>query len=433
MVGKTQLLNIKAGPTATPRNVKVTNLGSSSFTVSWTTDVPVVGYINYSDNPGKVDKPAGDSRDQSSKQTGTYTTHYVEVMGLNPNKVYYFVVGSGSETYDDNGRPYQIKTWSQASPPSEDTIYGKILMPTNNGAGGAIVYVDADGGNTVSTLSKDDGSWRLPLSMSRNKQGEFLKYDPQKTSLTIFVQGGNIGTATALTNTSNDAPVPDITLGKTHNFAEAMGAGGGSDSTSNQDRGEGFNGMSASAEENLSVKLNNPEFSGETLGTDRPEFSGTGPAGTVIRITINSNRTQTGQVTVDNNGVWKFTPAEKLEAGGHTITLEYNDELGIIQRIIRNFTVLAASNVGGLPAFTATPSATISPSATPTASISPSASPSATKTPTPSKASTNSGEATGSGLPEVGILTPTYTLLIVGVGLYIFGWILKKKQDQLHN
>jgi len=78
--------------------------------------------------------------------------------------------------------------------------------------------------------------------------------------------------------------------------------------------------------------------------------------------------------------------------------------------------VLAAEDVGGIPSFTATGSAT--PTTTPTTS------PSAT--PTVIEASGSSMPSTESGVPEAGVLTSTYWLLIVGLGLFLTGQNLKK-------
>jgi hypothetical protein len=75
LVNNRQGLLTKAGPTESPKNVKVSNLGSSTFTVSWTTDTPVTGYLKYSEDPAKITTPAGDIRDQISGSSQGYTNH----------------------------------------------------------------------------------------------------------------------------------------------------------------------------------------------------------------------------------------------------------------------------------------------------------------------------------------------------------------------
>lgn len=446
LVGKTQLLSVNAGPTAVPRNVRMVNAGANSITITWTTDSPVVGFVKYSDNPGKLTLTGGDTRDQRSGSSGSFTTHYVEVVGLSANKNYYFEVGSGGAVYDDGGKPYQSKTTALGISPNEDMISGKVLSPSGLGAGGVIVYVEMDGSETLAALTKDDGAWRLPLSAARDKQGGVLSYDAENMQLTIFAQGGNVGTATALTNTNNDSPVPDITLGKTHNFI----VGFEMDSSENDQpvddtkgfstlvNNEGSETLENSPEATLSVKLINPEFNGESIATTNPEIKGDAPAGTVLIITVNSQEQQVGSVTAGESGKWSYTPPAGLEPGNHTITIEYQDQNGILQKLTRHFVVIAADNANGLPAFTATPSATpeVSPTTSPTPTVTVSPSPNIAVSPS-TEPTTNSGEtsepATSSGLPNVGVLTPTYTLLISGLGLFLGGLLWKRKIDSLIN
>ena len=133
LVGQKQGFGIKAGPTATPKDVKISNRGSTGFTVSWDSDVPVTGFLKYSDNPTNLTLPAGDQRDQIAGSTNQYTTHYVDVTGLSADKTYYFEIGSGSQTYNDSGKPYQIRTAPSAAAPAEDVVSGKIV--TAGGAG----------------------------------------------------------------------------------------------------------------------------------------------------------------------------------------------------------------------------------------------------------------------------------------------------------
>lgn len=414
LVGQRQGFGLRAGPTAVPRNVTISNRSSNGFTVSWTTDVPVTGFVVYSDNPTRLNLPAGDERDQISGTTQQYTTHYVNVTGLTPDKTYYFEIGSGSENYNDGGKPYQVRTAPQAAAPPEDVISGKVVTSTNAPAGGAIVYAEITGAEALSTLTRNDGGWRIALSNARNTTGDFVAYDKATATLTILVQAGTSGTATALTTVANANPVPEITLGKTHNFATGevapvitdIGGGGGGN----------FSSLAVEPtppEATFSVKLLNPAVEGEALATQTPEFLGTGPAGTVINLTLDVTG-QKGVATVSATQNWTWSPPQRLSLGNHTIALSYQ-EGGNNFSFSRGFVILSAreATVGGLPAFSATPSATPTATATATPSITPTATPTATPT----------------GLPEAGILTPTYSLLILGIGLFVSGVVWKRKLE----
>jgi len=413
LVGKGQFFSIKAGPTAVPKSVKVANLGSSNLTITWITDTPVIGLVKYSDNPARLNLPAGDNRDQQSGTSGSFTTHFVDLVGLTPGKTYYFEIVSGSQTYDDNGKPYQVATASQAGSPTEDVILGKVIYPSGQAAGGVIVFVEINGAEPLAALTKDDGGWRLTLSAARDKKGQYVSYDPQTAPVSIFAQGGNIGTATAVTDTGNDSPVADIILGKTQNLLEGQPTETIIDETTPGASESGFNNLSAvmatelepPSEATLSVKIENVSYNGEKIATSSPEFRGKAPEGTVIKITVHSAVAQMGTVTVDENGEWAFTPPEDLEPGEHTMTVEYTDENGVLQTLSRTFTILAAADAEGLPAFTATPSATTTPIAT--------------RSSMPATASTE--------IAAPGTLTPTLVLSILGLGLFFLGIIWKNK------
>lgn len=422
LVGQQQLLGTKAGPTSVPKNVKIVNRGSNSLTVTWISDVPVTGFVKYSDNPAKLSLPAGDIRDQVAGNTTQYTTHYVEVTGLTPDKTYYFEIGSGSVMYNDSGKPYQVRTAPTAPLPTEDVMSGKILNASSVGVGGALVYIEMTGAETLGAITKNDGTFRVALSNVRDKTGKYITYDKSKENITIFAQAGGAGTATALTNTATDNPVPDITLGKTHNFVggdfipeiiSSISSGNNSASTS------GFSNITESTTSNLaaaitttppeatySVKMTYPLSNDEKIATTSPMFLGTGPIGTLLNIAVDKAGANlfSGIATISASGNWQLLSSKVLTLGKHNISLSWKE--GTTNYAFkRSFEVV--SNIGGLPSFTATSSATPTPTAT-----------SSGRTTMP---------ATVSGIPEPGMLTPTLGLLIVGVGLFISGIYWRKK------
>lgn len=440
-VGQQQGWFTKAGPTATPRSVKITNVKEDSFTVSWVSDTSVSGFIKYGDSASNMKLTIGDSRDQTTGTASLYTTHFINVKGLKPTTTYYFELGSGSQTYNNEGQPYKVTTAANlANPPAADTINGKVLLASGQPAPGVIVYVDMDGGAPLSTLTRSSGVWTLPLSQIRTVDlAKYLTYDKTNGKISITVTGADLGSATATVTTNNDSPVPDITLGQTQNFqaqgtppqagtpsaqvatatpsAVTLPAQGEADGqVATASAGAGFGGLAdleSAYEATLSVKLKSIA-EGETIATSSPEIKIQAPVGTKIKITVHSNFEQTTTVTADADGLVDWTPPEGLEPGEHEVTLEYVDENGITQTIVKKFTVLAAepdTTYGGLPAFTATPSAEVT--ATPSA-----------RTTMPS---------TESGVPESGVMTPTLILLIAGSLLFVGGIIWQQKLARILN
>lgn len=425
LVNMRQGIESKAGPTESPKNIKISNVGSNTFSVSWTTDIPLTGYTRYSDNPAKISLPSGDVRDQISGTSQSYTNHHANITGLSAGKSYYFLIGSGSQTYDDGGKPFQVRTGPQVVIPAEDVIYGKIVNGSATPVNGAIVYVDVEGGETLSTMTKSDGTWRLNLANLRDKDGKVLTYDPEKALLSIFVQSGSAGTATAITDVSKSKPVADIVLGKNQSFigelpsvdpaANASNAATIESSTATATATPKASGFESQLVAEVSptvasVKVLNPAIDGEIIATSSPEFRGTALAGTSIKITVQSITEYTGVVVADVNGTWTWTAPQPLTAGNHTLSVDYTDSANVVQKLVRQFVILSAVDSAGIPAFTATPAATITviPTLTtiPTINVMP---------------ATNSGE-----LVDSGTLSTTIFLVLVGVGLVMFGKLSKK-------
>jgi len=441
LVNTRQGIESKAGPTESPKNIKISNKGSSTFSISWTTDIPLTGFVKYSDNPAKINLPAGDVRDQISGSSQSYTNHLANITGLKPNTTYYFLIGSGSQTYDDGGKAFQIRTSAQVIAPPEDVIFGKVVGGSGNPTNGAIVHVEAEGGESQSIITKADGTWRLNLANSRKADGSVLTYDSAKTLLSIFVQAGSAGTATAITDVGHAKPVPDIVLGKNQSFIENgsaalvstlagsdTGAGATTVATGSAERSVG--GFQAELAEtsmlsNLQVatseaKILNPAIDGEIIATTSPQLKGSGQANTTVKVSIKANDEQTAVVSINTSGIWLWTPPRPLAVGNNTVTVDYTDEKNVSQKLSRPFTVLSAAGSVGIPAFTATPSAT--PSITPTITIS------LTPIPTPTEIfimpATDSGE-----LDDAGTLSTTIALILVGIGMVLFGKLSKRWVD----
>ena len=421
LVNNRQGLLTKAGPTEAPKNVKISNVGSNTFTASWTTDTPVTGYLKYSENPSKITSPAGDLRDQISGSSQGYTNHYVVVAGVNPSKTIYFMIGSGSQMYDDNGKPFEAQTGQQVIAPAEDVISGKVLGADGSPINNAIVYVEVQGGQTLSAMTNVDGVWKLNLALSRDTQGTVLTYDASTTLVSIFVQAGISGSATAITNTGKAKPVPDIILGKNLSFVDTAEATTDGTLVDTAAKSSGFKNitdvaapvLSPDATESAgSLVIMNPAINGEMIATSSPQFTGKTNPGTTIKISVHSAIEMTQVIKAGIDGVWKWTPPQGLEPGVHTLTLEYTDANNVFQTITRNFTVLAADNTAGLPAFVATPSATI------TGKI---ATISATPTKKASMPATTSGNLTSTGTFSL-----TIGLAILGILMLIFGRVSKQ-------
>ncbi len=409
LVQKASNLLVRANPEIIPKQVKITNVTDTTFTVSWITDSQTTGSLNYGTdkNPSFL---AGDDRDQLSGKTGSFTTHHVTLKNLNPTTTYFFKIISGEKVFDNNGEPYQVATGPQikTEPPPNDIAYGIVLNQNGSPAEGVIVYLSLPNSFPLSVLTKSSGSWVIPLNLARSRDlSSYLSYDREATIEEIFIQGGSTGTAIAITLTKNDSPVPSITLGGSFDFREGQPEIMITPPVAEESKFS-FENISSSAAEEKQLTILNPSLD-EKISTQTPQIIGTGPRGQTITIKIESPTPISGQTTIDNDGNWQWVPPISLSPGEHTLTVSLPDGT----KIIRRFTVLANEEI---PSFTASPSATLTPTSTPI----PSPTTLLTLTPTP----TSTPTATPTIAPQVsqpGNSFPTLIILVISSVMLLFG------------
>lgn len=369
-----------------PNQVQITNVSDTSFVVSWLTDKAAAGFIQYgqSTNPNLV---IADDRDQERGTADKYFTHFVSVRGLKPSTRYYFRIGADKSLYDTT------TGLSLGSPPAADIAYGQILTGNGEPADGAIVYLTLAGAVPQASLVKSSGSWVIPLSTARSVDlTSFVAYDPKSSQVQIRVQAGPLGQASVITTTDQDSPVAAISLGQNLNLLASQPQPPEAHTSSR---------FSTSSLIIISPKT------GEQVNSAQPEIIGRGPANSEVTITVNSPTSITNTIQTDSNGEFSYSVPKKLPPGEHTITISTLIN-GVAKQVQRKFIVLAAGE-SQIPAFTATPSATLRPSPSPTIK------PRITM------------PATESGVPTSGNLTPTLVLLILGSALTISGVVTYKK------
>jgi hypothetical protein len=403
------------GPAAglIPKQVRLTNVTDTGFTVSWITDQPVSGKIKLGTDPKTFKDQVLDDRDQLSGENGSFEVHHLTAKNLKPDTKYFFKIESGGKLFDNQGKPFELTTGpTLGNPPPADPIYGTVLTAARTPAEGVIVYINLGNAAPLSALVKTGGNWAFSLSTARTSDlKSYLTYDTQATIVNLLAQGGKQGTAPAITVTANDNPVPDIILGQSHDFraqaAPSTPPAGADTDGSTATSAAGFSLEPLIAETQTAtpageVTLDNPSVDGEIINATQPAFIGSGPPGTVLAITINSPQTYTGTATVNQTGEWEFVPPQGLTAGSHTITIAYLDSEGIEQTLSRSF-IIAAAGETEVPAITATPSG---------------------------QAATDSGRtsmpSTSSGIPEPGGGNLSWLLLLSGGGLILTGLHFKK-------
>ncbi|TSC85740.1 MAG: hypothetical protein G01um101416_811 [Microgenomates group bacterium Gr01-1014_16] len=410
-----------------PAEVKVSNVTDSSFTVSWITGKTVSGFVQYGEGEGSLELVMSDDRDQEKGEVGGYYTHYVTLRGLAENKEYFYKIGSGKELFGDEDKPYEITTGpGLENTPVADVSYGQIVDKENNPVEGAIIYLNLPGSDTASAISKNNGAWVIPVATVRTEDlSSFVTYDKAVTEVEIFAQGGEAGVSNVSTTTANDSPVATIELGKDYERsvnAEPVPTGAVADT------GTKFSGESlapgADSGGGGSLEILTPKQN-EKLNTFRPEIVGRAPAGALVEIEINSSSPVVGKVKAGDDGTFNFSVPVDLEPGAHTLTISTTIS-GVLKKITKSFTVYAQGE-SNLPAFEATPSATLVPSPIPSTTLVPTAVPTLTVSPTatPTTMPTTTPEPP-TELPTVGNVWPTILILVFGLGLLASGGFLLK-------
>ncbi len=416
-----------------PKEVKLTNITSGSFVVSWLTTKKTSGLLGLLDNGQERLFP--DTRDKTG-ELAKFTTHYIVVDGLEGDSQYEFIIISGGQKfYDSRENPYRAHTAKSISGelPKANLASGVVKTLDGASAKGAIAYVAIDGIAPLSSLVTSQGNWVISLAKAFSSDlSQLANYQEGHILEEIYVQGGEMGVATALVYTEDDDPVSTITLGSQYDFTDKNGSSAIVVPTSTAESklavGEEWESLSRPFE------IINPN-DGEMINFPRPEIFGFGPRGGKVKIVLKSPVTHEAEVEIDDLGNWRWSPPQNLIPGSHTLRIKYTDpDTGEEEDFIRTF-VLAASIDEDQPSFSSTPSGatatltpTLTPTVVPTATIvlSPTASPTAILTVTATPPPRTSQPSTESGVPESGFWEPTFIFISGSVILFLvlaLGWI----------
>ena len=394
----------KAMESTEPREVKISNIEAASITISWVTDKAAAGWVKYGESESTMNMTVSDIRDQQSGNSGIFRTHYVTVGGLKPATMYKLLLGSGNNIYNLNGEPYTVSTGPLIDQsPEADVAYGQVVTGGGDPAEGAVVYLQLPGAGLMSELVKNSGSWVIPIAKSRTSDlTKYVKYDPEKETVRIWVQDGELGMAEVATLTSLDSPVPNIELGSIYDFTKTA-AGGNTEAV-----------KSKIVTEKLTIPTGQflllTPMAEEQVQTNTPMVIGEAPPGTKITIVINSEEEISATISANDDGRYSYQVPTTLGAGTHTIIV--TSIIGGVKKSITRSFVVSAAEDSGSPYYSATPSATlkpypsITPTSIPVATVGPTSKPIPTTNPSPTIKPTSTPRPTNTPIPTT---TPKLT------------------------
>lgn len=376
--GNTYVFLSKAATSTDPKNIQISNISSSSFTISYTTDDPAAGTISY----GTDSTMAGvalDDRDQQASGAADHQVHYITVKNLNPATQYYFAINSGSQQIENNGSPFQIETTPQTTTPQTGlpTLSGSVGLADGTAPPEGIIYVSAPNSLELATLINSDGSYQIPLDQLISSSGSSSGSITSASVLTVqAVTDTQESTAKVLVSEANQ--VPKIILSQNYDFTS--GPTQPTTAPTLAASGNGFPVLATPAPVTSPV-ITTPT-SDEKFSDQQPLFQGRALANTEVDILIQSQNEISVKLQSDTTGSWEFRPPIKLAPGNHTITIKSVDASGILQTISAPFVVYASgskfiepsvspvattpSPTTVLPTSAPTPTPTTAPTAAPT-------------------------------------------------------------------
>ena len=457
----------RATPQTTPKKIRVSNLTDSGFTVSFLTDEATVGHVKYGTDVKKIDSQASDDRDQLSGAIDKYNIHHVTIRGLDPNSTYYYNLGTGSGSFDNEGQPFTIKTAQRSGVPSAaKTIYGSVVSPSGSPAEGSIVYVKVEGVGEMSSLVKNSGSWAVPLSNARVADGSTYAQIADQDTLTLFIQGETAALTSQVTTTvANAQPVDNITLGQSQNLADAATQPVATPPVVVQDQpvaieeadlieeevaspsGGGLtdllSGETATASSSVialvDLKASEAASKSPTVDTTQPKITGQAAPNVTISIQVRSNTEIDQYIVADSEGNFELDIAQleqELEPGEHTVTYSYEDPT-TNETVTKTQTFYVSD--------TATQLAQADTGDEEEASSGTEEYPYSSSNPYPIEEATDSGAATdsgrisqpstGSAVPVSGSVGTTYALILGGLFFILAGvwswWIANNLEEEL--
>jgi len=196
-----QLFRLGAEGQNSPKDVRISNITASSFSVTWITDTQTTGFVKYGDSVGSMTN----TKTEESEISGY--THLVNLTGLSPQTNYFFKINSGGSDFDNNGVTWQGQTVITQDTNQPTLISGNVLLATG-GAKNSIVYITT-GTKLYSTLTSQNGSWIISLPANIYSANNLLE---------ISALNGQGEVSTSQIYSKSAIPVPTMIFGQTHDF-----------------------------------------------------------------------------------------------------------------------------------------------------------------------------------------------------------------------
>jgi hypothetical protein len=388
----------KAAPDTQPQNFAVTNVTDTSFTVLFTTSGLVDAVLNINDA-----KTGGsiilDDRDKKTGAQNKYFSHHITVPNLTPNTTYIFKLLVGGNQYTNPS--YAIKTGQPiaTSPPAQNPLFGKVLLPEGSIGTDSIVVATTDNSQKISAITDSRGEFILPTNSLRDPLSSKYTVVQNNSVFTINVFRQNME-ATVKASFSVAQNLPPITLLQQYIFT-----------TESEKLSTQSSKLSVPIPSQKSTPLSIVSPSSNEIFTDtKPLFNGTALPNSNVILSVKNGFSV--QIVARVDGSWTYRYDLGFDPGKYTLSASSIDSSGNSLSVSKTFSVLPQGSQIVSNQLLPTTSPTLPPTQTPT----PTSTPTPTKTPTPSPtvqvAPTPTGQASTTPSPTVSTPTPTVAATI---------------------
>ena len=379
----------KAAPETDPQNLAITNITDTTFSVAFTTNDMTDSVITLPN--GKIGKNIIlDDRDKKIGSEKKYYSHHITIPELAPNTSYIFKIIINGKEYQNPS--YVVKTGQVItdSPPVQNPLFGKVLLPDGSAGSDTIIMVKTDGAQIISALTNAKGEFIIPTNSIRNTtESSYLKLQNDSEFLLIAIRQNMSAKVSATFSVAQN--LPPITLLSQYTFNSTT------QTPATQSSALNFSLHSTSGK---TVDITIPS-SNETFIDQRPLFKGTSYPNSSVSLSVPGVIQQ--EILTLPDGSWSYRPDNNLPQGIHTIEISSKDSSGKLSSVSKKFTIFPQGNQ---IAESATPSAT--PTIQPTATQTPIPTAIATATPTTIPTSTIE-PASPTPTIESTTITPTAT------------------------
>lgn len=385
----------RATPEEEPKNVTITNISDTTFTVAFTTlqkTVAAVSIVVDGQEQLLFDNRDGDTRN-------AYYSHMITVKDVKPTSNYGYKILSNGTSYPEGDDLFQARTIGETTGvPGNTSMKGIVVLPNGEVGSDTLILIAPSEGATASVMTDEKGEYVISANLLKTADGASYLDTSNNIPLTIrAIQQNNESTIeTAFTPSGT---IPPISLSQNYEFIASP----------EEELLATPSSLFTEPDPNISNTLQIfVPTSNQTFVDARPQLRGTAPAGGIVRISIDGR--SAAQLRASPNGNWSFRSGAPLTSGSHTVSVTSGGRTAT-----QSFSVFSS---GSQIAQTATPSATLTPTrtATPITTLSPSPtavalspttailSPTATPIPTPTGVTVTSIPI---GAPTGTVISPT--------------------------